>query len=482
MATRLLQSFLVGLGYDYEDEDLQNFKGDIEKVNSVVGTMVKAALAGAVALTGLVVATTAAADEQGKLAGEVNTSVEDIDALTHALQLSGGSADGMASSLRGIARRASEAQRGIGEGVEAFGLLGISVTNANGELKSSDQLLIEVAGAMEGLSAARQIELAEKLGLSGSIRLLQQGRDEVVRLTEDARALGVTTQKDAAIAAEFQDGLTRLWRVVKQISLTLTRELAPIMTRVSNTFLEWWKQNREIIQQNIAGFFDKAAQAARIFVAVLPFIAGAAVLTAFSKVLSFLRLATIRMGAFTLVTAALPIAFLVAKALLIGAIEDIFAFIDGKDSLFGELIEKHPDFAPILESVAAYFDTIRNIIKFSLDGLNQLIGLKDSFSLENIKEVAKNTPGFLSFLAEQAGDSLRQAGSGLLDATGIRSFEEQRRVARPVNRLGGRPVPSTLTNSVSGDTIINISGVQGAEEAVEEIKQAAQDLRSGVDQ
>ena len=117
------------------------------------------------------------------------------------------------------ARRASEAQRGIGEGVEAFGLLGISVTNANGELKSSDQLLIEVAGAMEGLSAARQIELAEKLGLSGSIRLLQQGRDEVVRLTEDARALGVTTQKDAAIAAEFQDGLTRLWRVVKQIAL-----------------------------------------------------------------------------------------------------------------------------------------------------------------------------------------------------------------------------------------------------------------------
>lgn len=485
MATRLLQSFLVGLGYDYEDEGLKKFDDDIEKVTGVVGAMVKAATAGAVALTGLVVATTSAADEQGKMAGEVRTNVEDLDALTFALVRSGGAQDGMAASLRGIARRASEASRGMGEGVEAFGLLGISVTDTNGRLKDSDVLLKEVAGAMQGLEAGRQIELAEKLGVSGSIRLLQQGVGEINALTAEAKALGTVTAEDAAIAAEFQDGLTDLWRIVKSVSLTLTRELAPIMTDMVQHFTEWWKVNRELVQQNIAGFFDKAAKAAKVLVAVMPLIAGAAVLTAFSRVLSFLRLATIRMGAFTLMTAALPLAMLIGKALFIGAVQDIYAFLDGKESFFGELLGEYPEYEPVFQAVAGYFELIRDAIQLALEGWRELLAIGDKFSIDGAKEVGKNLPGFFKDRLQAAGESLSLAGSGFLDSTGLRSFEEQ-------GRFNVAPVQSTVTNTSiapqaragyqAAPITINISGVEGAEDAEEKIKQAAQDLRSGVEQ
>ena len=481
MANRLLQSFLVGLGYDYDDKDLKEFEADVEKVQGAIKKMVGAAAAGATALTAMVVASTAASDEQGKLAGELNTTVGQIDALTFALERSGGTSDGMVSSLRGISRRASEAARGIGEGVEAFGLLGVQVTDSNGRLKQSDELLAEVSNKMQGLEAGRQIELAEKLGISGSIRLLQHGNDEIQTLIARAKALGTTTEEDAEIAAEFQDSLTDLWRVIKQVARVITRELAPIMTDMVNRFNDWWIANRQLIEQNIAGFFDKAAKAAKVFVAVLPFIAGAAALSAMSKVLAFLKLATIRTAALTLITAAWPLAMLAAKAGILIAIEDIFAFIDGKDSFLGEIIGKYPEYEPILLAVANYFELIRSLVFKALGGWKQIIEIARNFSPKKLVDVVKNTPGFAKFLAEKAGDSLKLAGSGFLDATGLRTFEEQG-VIQPLNPAVAGASNSTISTTNIGDVNINISGATSPEDTAREVNQAFQDLQNNVDQ
>ncbi len=219
----LIDELLVGLGFEYDPKEMNEFKEDVSKTTGVIKNLARMAVVGAAAITGLAVASTRASDEQGKLADEIGDSVENIDALQFALERSGGSADGMTSSLRSLSIRAAEAARGVGSGVEAFGLLGISATNSNGDLKKSSDLMLEVSQRFQGLNKSQQIDLADKLGLSDSIRLLQQGPAAIRELTDEARALGVTTAEDAAAAAEFQDGLTNIWKIVKQVSRVLAR-------------------------------------------------------------------------------------------------------------------------------------------------------------------------------------------------------------------------------------------------------------------
>ena len=171
----VLEELLVKLGYDYDDKDLANFEKSIDRTKKSIAELTKFVLASAAAMTGLTVKSTQTSDELGKFADEVGTSVEEVDALQFSLTRAGGQAEGMSSSLRNLSIRASEAARGIGSGVEAFGLLDISATDARGNIKSTSTLFIEISKQLQGLSKAKQIELADKLGVRDSIRLLQQG-------------------------------------------------------------------------------------------------------------------------------------------------------------------------------------------------------------------------------------------------------------------------------------------------------------------
>ena len=253
----LIDELLVGLGFEYDPSEMKQFNEDVGKTVNTLKSLTKVAIAGAVAITALTVSSTKASDEQGKLADEIGDTVENIDALQFASQRSGGTTDGMSNSLRNLAIRASEASRGVGSGVEAFGLLGISATDANGNLKSTTDLLLEISKEFENLDSAKQIELADKLGVRDSIRLLQQGRASITDLVNEAQLLGVTTEEDAAIAAEFQDSLTNLWQIIKQVSRTLSKIFAPILKEIVTAFTDWWKINREIIEQKLPEWIEK---------------------------------------------------------------------------------------------------------------------------------------------------------------------------------------------------------------------------------
>jgi hypothetical protein len=126
-----LDELLVELGFDYDPEEMKDFKEDIEKSVKLLKGLATAAVAGAAAITGLTVASTRASDEQGKLAEEIGDTVEMISALQFAQKRAGGTTEEMTSSLRDFSIRAAEAARGTGSALEAFGMLGISATGVS---------------------------------------------------------------------------------------------------------------------------------------------------------------------------------------------------------------------------------------------------------------------------------------------------------------------------------------------------------------
>lgn len=431
----ILDELLVGLGFEYDPKEMSQFKKDLDTSINTIKSLAKVAVGAATAITAMTVASTAASDEQGKLASEIGETVENVDALQFALKIAGGSSEGMTSSLRQLSIRAAEAARGVGSGVEAFGLLGISSTDAQGNLKSTSDLMLEVSQRFQGLGKAQQIELADKLGIRDSILLLQQGPKAIQELIGEAKALGVTTGEDAAIAAEFQDSLAKVWQVIKQVTRTLTRSFAPILTKVSTSMTDWWKSNKDVIQQNLPIWVEKAAKVFKVLtVAILGSLA---------------------------VMFALPIILGVIIAAFAGLTEDAKVFFEGGESFIGDMIDKYPKWANELRIVASIFATIAEVTTMIFDGWSKITDIFDNFSLEGVKEVLGNIPGFLGHVVSNIGSS------------------------QTVPALAGGTTNSSNTNIDKLEIVVN-GGADTSEQIANSVfnvfQQTSQDLNTVVDQ
>lgn len=458
-----IDELLVELGFDYDPEEMADFKRDIDTSIKLLKGLVTAAVAGATALTGLTIASTKASDEQGKLADEIGDTVENITALQFAQKRAGGSTEEMTSSLRDFSIRAAEAARGTGSALEAFGILGISAQGVSGDLRPVSKLLLQVSQRFQGLSRAKQIELADKLGLKGSIRLLQQGPKAIQELIDEAKALGVTTAEDAMIAAEFQDSLTDLWAITKQVSRTISRQFAPILTSLVNTFTEWWKTNRQIIEQRLPVWIENLAKAFKLAALAVGAFLTFQILSNLSLMGGLILKLVKGMLLFNASAILLPTLIGAVALAFVALVEDSKVFFEGGESFIGDMIEKYPKWADEIKVIAALFATIADVTSMIFDGWSKIIDLFDKFSVDNFKEVLGNLPGFLG------------------DVTGLATVD------------GGGLIPE-LGNSISNaastfvDKIdIVITGGNDSKEAIAEevrnqFQQTSQDLNSAVDQ
>lgn len=460
----VLDRLVVALGFEFEDAELTDFQREVNKTEKMVLGFAAGVVAASAALFTFVKASTAATDEQGKLSIQVGESVEEVDAWQHAASLAGDSAEGMGDSMLQLSIRASEAARGLGAGVEAFGLLGIEAVDAAGAIKPASRLLLEVSQAMVGLSNAQQIELADKLGLRGSMRLLQQGPAAIRALIADAKALGVTTEEDASISADFQDQLVRVWRIVRVVGQTLTRELAPILQETNDIFIEWWKTNKDIIKQNLPDWLDRARLAFRLLtIAAAGFVAiqlGQTLIT----LIKFLRGVTIQALAANVSALLLPIALGAAALAFSALVEDAKVFFEGGDSFISDMIKRFPEWAEGILIVASVLGTVADLTLTIFEGWNEIFKLfKSAPTLEDVTGVLGDIPGFLGDLTGLAP----VGGGGPLSGL-----------------LGGN---TTSSSSMQIDKLeIAVSGAGDPQAVAREVRnqfqQATQDLNSAVEQ
>lgn len=406
-----IDELFAELGFEFDPDGVEQFQKGISGSVDLVKKLTGVVLAASAALVGLVVTTSAATDEQGKLADQIGISVEELDAWQHAAGLAGGSAEGMASSMEQLAIRASEAARGTGSGVEAFGILGVSALDVNGRLKSTTQLMLEVSGAMQGLDRAQQIELADKLGLRDAIRLLQTGPGAIRDTISAAKELGTVTEKDASVSANFNDALADTWRIVRQISRVINRELAPILTKYLKLGTEWWRQNRALIEQKLPEWIETTARVFKILLAVSSaFIAQQLVTSILALIKAFrgLSIAALIANAAIAIIPTLIAAGVAGIALLA---QDANGFFNGMDSAIGSLIERFPEWRNEINIVAAVLATLWDLVVLIVDGWRLLIGLVANFSIDNLKQLISELPGIFGVVI----DDIKQMFFGLFD-------------------------------------------------------------------
>jgi len=209
-----------------------------------------AGLAGAFsvgAMAAMVTSSIDAADGLSKLAQRTGETVENLARLQYAGSLADVSNDALATSLKKLSKNMAEAAGGSGEVADAFKAIGVSVVASDGKLRSSGDVLNDVADRFAGYEdSAAKAALAQAIfGRSGAdlIPLLNAGSQGLKEMGDEASRLGVVISTETAQAAErFNDQMTRVNAALGSIAKETAAELLPVLNELADSLVDIAKE------------------------------------------------------------------------------------------------------------------------------------------------------------------------------------------------------------------------------------------------
>ncbi|MET4315876.1 phage tail tape measure protein [Bradyrhizobium sp. RT4b] len=170
--------------------------------------------------------------------------IEQLSALAYAADLSDVSFDALSKSVGKLSKNMTEAAaKPTGDAANAFRALGISVTDSNGKLKSSDDVLGDVADKFSGLKdgAGKTAVSMALFGKTGAdlIPMLNDGRDGLKEMKDEAEKFGLIIDSKTGKAAEdFNDNLTRLKAAWTGLIVQSMTQVLPSMVEITNAMVE----------------------------------------------------------------------------------------------------------------------------------------------------------------------------------------------------------------------------------------------------
>lgn len=218
--------------------------------------MVKKSILGitaAVAGVGVATKTFAqAADDLAKFSKKTGISTTALQELQYAATQSGIKVETFNMGMQRFTRRAAEAARGTGEAKDALRTLGVQLTDSNGNLLSSEQLLRQVADGFTQIEdPAERVRLAFKLfdseGVS-MIQMLKDGSSAMDDLRRKAQDLGIVLDEETIKRSEeITDNFDTLTRVVKANLTRALVELAPVVASITKGIADFASEIRGLI-------------------------------------------------------------------------------------------------------------------------------------------------------------------------------------------------------------------------------------------
>lgn len=206
-------------------------------------------------------------DSLDKMSLRTGVAVEALSELSYAVKISGSDVNALETSFRFLARRMDESRQGIGIAEEAFGRLGVSVQDADGNMRDSVEVMAEVADGIVGLTSESE-RVAVAMDIFGArsgpqlLPLLKQGSAGIEELRKKAQELGLTMSGEAALAAaEFEDRLTDVRESAKMASFELGSVFLPVVSDVIGevTRAVGWFSRLSDSQQRLVGWTTAAA-------------------------------------------------------------------------------------------------------------------------------------------------------------------------------------------------------------------------------
>lgn len=227
-----------------------NSAGLDQALNKAQGSLARfaksaaAGIAGALSAGAFVAAGRAAidyADNIGKMAQKIGMTTEELSKLNYAAKLSDVSLSELQVGIQQLSKN-------MEAGSEGLAALGISATDASGNLRSTNEVFLDVAEAIASLEdgAGKTAIMMNIFGRSGAqlIPMMNAGRNGLAAMANEAQNLGVVISQETSKSAEqFNDNLTRLSEVMNGLTQSVLAPLLPKLIDLSEIFLDLIKNS-----------------------------------------------------------------------------------------------------------------------------------------------------------------------------------------------------------------------------------------------
>jgi len=261
------------------------------------------------------------ADVLAKTADKLGLTTDELQELRFAAQQAGVQQSSLDVGIQRFTRRAAEAAAGTGEAKKTLHDLGIELTDAQGVVRPTSELLVDVADALAQTSSqADRVRIAFKLFDTEGVALvnmLRDGGESLMAMRRRFQELGGGISEEFARAAEeATNQLGELDVVVTGLKSQLVLALLPTLRRVVGGIIRFGRKIQEATRGT--DFMERAIRVLKVALVAT----GLAITIAFAK----------------------PIAlFLVFAALVVAvalAVDDLVTAFEGGESVIGSFIDE----------------------------------------------------------------------------------------------------------------------------------------------
>ncbi|POP42322.1 hypothetical protein CHU32_03550 [Superficieibacter electus] len=304
-------------------------------------------------------------DALARSAASLNMPIEDIDAWGQAAERAGGEAEGMRDSLTDMAEKMGEAMSDAESGAaQAFQRLGISLKNTDGSVKNAAQGMLDLADSISTLSREQAIFRIKELGVTDNrtVDMILKGRKAIEDMIKTQKEFGVVTKQDAEVAQKFKFELDSTKSMFNSLATQASVSIMPALTG----FLK-------LVEKTVE-FFYQHKDAVRIF-----FITGAtAIAMYYTPAMWAAATATL--------AATWPIILIAAAVAAFALILDDFNnYLEGNNSIIGELSKEYPKLADALKFVGAWCKIVWDLCALLVEALWDLF-TNPQAAIDNMKK------------------------------------------------------------------------------------------------
>lgn len=183
--------------------------------------------------------TAAAAKELQALSSQTGISTRDLQAFQYAEDFIGVSSDQLADSLKDLTTKMADAANGNEEAAAKFDQLGVSIYDAQGNLRSSYDVFLDVIDGLGEMSnQAERDALAMSLINESAQKLnplIEQGSGSLKKYAAEAENVGYILSNDQLKAlTAVDDAMNRLRLSQEAVTKQISAEFAPYMSDALN--------------------------------------------------------------------------------------------------------------------------------------------------------------------------------------------------------------------------------------------------------
>lgn len=246
------------------DSDSKKMGESLYKLRNQVVALMTAFTAGA-GIKSFYQSITASDASTGRLANNINTSVENLSAWQAVAERSGGSAEGIAGTMRELTNQfqqlALTGQSGV---IPYFRAVGVAISDAEGKMRPLNDILLDVAEKFHAMNdPAKAQALGRGMGIDeGTVNVLLKGREAIQQLLREQERLGRANKQDTDAAIRREAAWKRLVQISEDLGRKFLTELTPAIEAVAG-WLErvglWFQEHPEAARITIGALTTAVA-------------------------------------------------------------------------------------------------------------------------------------------------------------------------------------------------------------------------------